>query len=148
MTIERFDAGSPADAIEGALADFNRIYQLTAARAGFVARAPGYYERVWRIFAAGGRVRLSFAVLDRERVATLFHFLCGDRVVEAYGGMTDAGAEARAGTSSAPETYTWSCLRSPRGHASGPKLPSARTPIEAPPHWKSEASSALKKPTL
>lgn len=96
VTIERFDAGSPADAIEGALADFNRIYQLTAARAGFVARAPGYYERVWRIFAAGGRVRLSFAVLDGERVATLFHFLCGDRVVEAYGGMTDAGAEARA----------------------------------------------------
>jgi lipid II:glycine glycyltransferase (peptidoglycan interpeptide bridge formation enzyme) len=29
-------------------------------------------------------------------VATLFHFTCGDRAAEAYGGMTDAGAESRA----------------------------------------------------
>jgi lipid II:glycine glycyltransferase (peptidoglycan interpeptide bridge formation enzyme) len=35
-------------------------------------------------------------LLDGERVATIFHFTCGDRAVEAYGGMTDAGAEARA----------------------------------------------------
>ena len=47
-------------------------------------------------FAPTGRVRLSFAVRDGERVATLFHFTCGDRVVESYGGMTDAGADARA----------------------------------------------------
>jgi len=30
------------------------------------------------------------------RVATLFHFICGPKVAEAYGGMTDAGAESRA----------------------------------------------------
>jgi lipid II:glycine glycyltransferase (peptidoglycan interpeptide bridge formation enzyme) len=39
---------------------------------------------------------LSFAVVDGERVATLFHFVCGDRVVESYGGMTDVGADTRA----------------------------------------------------
>ena len=78
------------------MADFNRIYQHTASRAGFVARQGFYYERVWSIFAPTGRVRLSFAVKDGERVATLFHFTCGERAVESYGGMTDAGADARA----------------------------------------------------
>ena len=41
-------------------------------------------------------MRLAFALLDGERVATIYHFTCGDRAVEAYGGMTDAGADARA----------------------------------------------------
>jgi len=96
IEIERFDASTPPDVMRPALADFNRIYRLTADRAGFVAREGFYYERVWSIFAPSGRVRLSFAVRDRERVATLFHFTCGDRAVESYGGMLDAGAEARA----------------------------------------------------
>ena len=96
ITIERFDGSTPPDVIGPALADFNRIYQFTAERAGFVARQAFYYERVWSIFAPTGRVRLSFAVKDGERVAVLFHFTCGERAVESYGGMTDAGAEARA----------------------------------------------------
>ena len=96
VTIERFDGSTPEDVIGPALADFNRIYHTTGSRAGFVARAPYYYERVWSLFAPTGRVRLSFAVAEGERVATIFHFTCGDRAVEAYGGMTDAGAEARA----------------------------------------------------
>jgi lipid II:glycine glycyltransferase (peptidoglycan interpeptide bridge formation enzyme) len=96
VTVERFDGATPAEVIGPALADFNRIYRHTAERAGFVSRQPYYYERVWSIFAPTGRVRLSFAVLDGERVATLFHFTCGERAVESYGGMTDAGADARA----------------------------------------------------
>jgi lipid II:glycine glycyltransferase (peptidoglycan interpeptide bridge formation enzyme) len=96
VEIERFDGSAVADLIGPALADFNRIYQHTAERGGFVARQPFYYERVWALFAPSGRVRLSFAVKDGERVATIFHFTCGQRAVEAYGGMTDAGADARA----------------------------------------------------
>ena len=96
VSVERFDGATPPEVIGPALADFNRIYQHTAERAGFVARQPFYYERVWSIFAPTGRVRLSFALLDGERVATLFHFTCGERAVESYGGMTDAGADARA----------------------------------------------------
>ncbi len=96
VEIERFDGSAAPEAIGPALADFNRIYRYTAGRAGFVARQPFYYERVWSLFAPTGRVRLSFAVKDGERVATIFHFTCGERAVEAYGGMTDAGAEARA----------------------------------------------------
>jgi len=96
VTIERFDGSTPPEVIGQALTDFNRIYRFTAERAGFVARQPFYYERVWSIFAPTGRVRLSFAVKDGERVAVLFHFTCGERAVESYGGMTDAGADARA----------------------------------------------------
>lgn len=96
IEIERFDGSTPPDLIGPALADFNRIYRLTAERAGFVAREAFYYERVWSLFAPTGRVRLSFAVRDGERVATIYHFTCGERAVESYGGMTEAGAEARA----------------------------------------------------
>jgi lipid II:glycine glycyltransferase (peptidoglycan interpeptide bridge formation enzyme) len=96
VAIERFDGTVSAERMAPALADFNRIYADTARRAGFVARQPFYYERVWSLFAPTGRVRLSFATIGGERVATIFHFTCGDRVVEAYGGMTEAGAEARA----------------------------------------------------
>ena len=96
VAIERFDGSTPPEVIGAALADFNRIYRSTAERAGFVARQPFYYERVWSLFAPTGRVRLAFALLDGERVATIYHFTCGDRAVEASGGMTDAGADARA----------------------------------------------------
>ncbi|MGH2446601.1 MAG: lipid II:glycine glycyltransferase FemX [Candidatus Limnocylindria bacterium] len=96
VTIERFDGSVPSEVIGPALADFNRIYRHTAGRAGFVARQPFYYERVWSLFAPTGRVRLSFALKDGERVAVLYHFTCGERAVESYGGMTDAGADARA----------------------------------------------------
>src|SRR4026207_1978852 len=73
-----------------------RPYAATPGPAGFAARVQDYYERVWGLFAPAGHARLFFAELGGERVATLFHFTCGDRAAEAYGGMTDAGAESRA----------------------------------------------------
>jgi len=96
VMVERFDGATPARLIRPALAEFNRIYGDTADRAGFVARQASYYQRVWSKFAPNGHVRLSFATKGGERMATLFHFLCGERAVEAYGGMTDAGADLRA----------------------------------------------------
>jgi len=93
VAVEQVDPATDATA---ALADFYGIYRHTAERAGFVVRVPEYYERVWRLFAPGGHARLFFATLDGERVATLFHFTCGDRAAEAYGGMTDLGADSRA----------------------------------------------------
>ena len=96
ITVEWLDGAADAATTARALEDFYRIYAATAERAGFVARVPAYYERAWRLFASGGRARLLFAVQDGERVATLFHFVCGRRVAEAFGGMTDAGAESRA----------------------------------------------------
>jgi lipid II:glycine glycyltransferase (peptidoglycan interpeptide bridge formation enzyme) len=96
VTVEHLDASADPATTAVALADFYRIYTHTAERAGFVARVAEYYQTVWRLFAPGGHARLSFASLDGARVATLFHFTCGDRAAEAYGGMTDAGADSRA----------------------------------------------------
>jgi lipid II:glycine glycyltransferase (peptidoglycan interpeptide bridge formation enzyme) len=96
IVLERLDGSAPPDAARAAIDDFYRIYTHTAARAGFVARARPYYDRVWEVFAASGHARLAFASRGGERLATLFHFTCGDRVAEAFGGMTDAGAESRA----------------------------------------------------
>jgi lipid II:glycine glycyltransferase (peptidoglycan interpeptide bridge formation enzyme) len=96
VTVERLDGEIHADTASQALADFYRIYTHTAERAGFVARVKAYYERVWQLFASSGHARLAFAVQDGRRVATLFHFTCGDRAAEAFGGMLDDGAESRA----------------------------------------------------
>jgi peptidoglycan pentaglycine glycine transferase (the first glycine) len=96
VTITQLGTSATPDETAAALADFYRIYADTAERAGFAARVQDYYERVWSLFAPAGHARLFFAVLGGERVATLFHFTCGDRAAEAYGGMTDAGADSRA----------------------------------------------------
>ena len=96
VKIQHFDGTADEATASQALADFYAIYAHTAERAGFVARVAAYYERVWQLFAPAGHARLSIATLGGERVATLFHFTCGDRAAEAYGGMTDAGAESRA----------------------------------------------------
>lgn len=96
VTVEMLDRTATTAEAAQALADFQRMYELTARRAGFVARAPRYYRRVWELFSAADHARLYFARLDGERVATLFHILCGDRVATVYGGMTDRGRECRA----------------------------------------------------
>ncbi len=96
VTVTQLSPSATPNETATALADFYRIYADTAERAGFAARVQDYYERVWGLFATAGHARLFFANLGGERVATLFHFTCGDRAAEAYGGMTDAGADSRA----------------------------------------------------
>ena len=98
VAVERL---SPADAIAPArlaqvLADFYAIVSSTARRTGFTIRDAAYYERAWHAFAAGDRCRLYFALVDGVRLATIFHFLCGTRAVEAWGGMVEPGGESRA----------------------------------------------------
>jgi lipid II:glycine glycyltransferase (peptidoglycan interpeptide bridge formation enzyme) len=96
ISVERIDGSADQATANGALDDFYRIYAHTAERAGFVARARQYYDRAWGLFAPSGHAHLAFAARDGERLATLFHFTLGDRAAEAFGGMTDAGADARA----------------------------------------------------
>ena len=85
------------DAPEARLPEFYSIYQETAKRAGFVIRTYESYLGVWRAFARLGMARLLMAEgPDGVGLATLFLLRVGDRVVEPYGGMTEAGAERRA----------------------------------------------------
>jgi peptidoglycan pentaglycine glycine transferase (the first glycine) len=79
------------------LPEFYSIYQETARRAGFVIRTYESYLTVWREFEKLGMARLLIAEgPDGVGLATLFLLRVGDRVVEPYGGMTEAGAECRA----------------------------------------------------
>ncbi len=85
------------DAEGDRLGEFYRIYRETADRAGFLIRTEQAYRDVWDAYRPAGRARLLFAQsADGEPLATLFLVRCGPRVVEPYGGMTQAGADSRA----------------------------------------------------
>lgn len=86
-----------SDAEGDALPEFYRIYRETADRAGFLIRTEQAYRDVWEAFRPSGRARLLFAQTpDGEPLATLFLVRAGPRVVEPYGGMTQAGGDSRA----------------------------------------------------
>jgi len=85
------------DAEGDRLGDFYRIYRETAQRAGFLIRTESAYRDVWAAFRPAGNARLLFAeTAEGEPQATLFLVRAGPRVVEPYGGMTQAGADSRA----------------------------------------------------
>jgi lipid II:glycine glycyltransferase (peptidoglycan interpeptide bridge formation enzyme) len=85
------------DATSDRLPEFYSIYRETARRAGFVIRTYESYLAVWKAFSRLGMARLLMAEgPDGVGLATLFLLRVGDRVIEPYGGMTEAGAECRA----------------------------------------------------
>jgi len=85
------------DATAERLPEFYSIYRETAKRAGFVIRTYESYLGVWKAFDRLGMARLLMAEgPDGVGLATLFLLRVGDRVIEPYGGMTEAGAECRA----------------------------------------------------
>ena len=98
------------DADGDRLGEFYRIYQDTAQRAGFLIRTEAAYRDVWDAFRPSGRARLLFAQsTSGEPLATLFLVRSGRRVVEPYGGMTQAGADSRANY-----LLKWEAIRSSR----------------------------------
>ena len=98
------------DAEGDRLPEFYRIYRQTADRAGFLIRAESAYREVWQAYRPSGRARLLFAqTADGDAQAALFLVRCGRRVVEPYGGMTEAGAETRANY-----LLKWEAIRSSR----------------------------------
>lgn len=85
------------DASEERLPEFYSIYKDTAARAGFVIRTYESYLQTWQAFSKLGMARLLFAEDESGTgLATLFVLRVGDRVIEPWGGMTQAGADSRA----------------------------------------------------
>jgi lipid II:glycine glycyltransferase (peptidoglycan interpeptide bridge formation enzyme) len=79
------------------LAAFYEIFTETAHRTGFIPRTLDSYREVWDAYAPSGRAQLLFARhANGDDAAVLFLVRCGARMVEPYGGMTQAGAESRA----------------------------------------------------
>ena len=110
------------DAGEESLGTFYEIYRETASRAGFLIRTEAAYRDVWRAYQPQGLVRLLLArQADGTPVAALLLVRCGTRVVEPYGGMTQAGGDSRANY-----LLKWEAIRSSRALAFGCKA--ANTP--------------------
>ena len=76
---------------------FHTVMREVSKRTALPLRSAKAFHDVWAAFAPAGESRLLFAdTKDGETVAVLLLVSCGNRVVEPYGGMTDAGAELRA----------------------------------------------------
>ncbi len=94
----------------GAFEVFHRVMRETGLRAGVPVRAASAYEDLWSAFQPTGESRLLFADdASGATVAVLLLVRCGDRVVEPYGGMTEAGANLRANY-----LLKWEAIRSSR----------------------------------
>jgi peptidoglycan pentaglycine glycine transferase (the first glycine) len=75
---------------------FHAVMREVSKRTALPLRSASAFRDVWRAFAATRESRLLFAESGGEVQAVLLLVRCGGRVVEPYGGMTDAGAESRA----------------------------------------------------
>jgi lipid II:glycine glycyltransferase (peptidoglycan interpeptide bridge formation enzyme) len=76
---------------------FHAVMREVSKRTALPLRSAAAFREVWEAFAPTGESRLLFAENGAGEVqAVLLLVCCGDRVVEPYGGMTEAGAESRA----------------------------------------------------
>ena len=79
------------------IGQFYAIYRETASRAGFLIRVEQAYRDVWEAYRSTGDATILFAIdAAGTPQAALFLVRNGRRVVEPYGGMTDAGGVLRA----------------------------------------------------
>jgi peptidoglycan pentaglycine glycine transferase (the first glycine) len=79
------------------LADFHRIHAGTMARVGLPVRSLASFESLYAAFAADDRAHLSFTESpEAGTTSTILLLGWGDRVVDLYGGTTDAGRRLRA----------------------------------------------------
>lgn len=106
IVVRDVDAGSAPDAF----AIFHRVMRETSARASVPIRAESAYRELWSAFQPTGESRLLFADdSDGRTLAVLLLVESGGRVVEPYGGMTEAGADMRANY-----LLKWEAIRSSR----------------------------------
>jgi lipid II:glycine glycyltransferase (peptidoglycan interpeptide bridge formation enzyme) len=93
-----------------AWAIFHQVMRETGLRADVPIRAASAYEELWSAFQPTGESRLLFAAdASGATLAVLLLVRCGGRVVEPYGGMTEAGATLRANY-----LLKWEAIRSSR----------------------------------
>jgi len=101
---------------EGDDSDLPVFYQIlaeTAVRSGFIPRALAAYRDVYQAFAAQDAARLLIGYLpDGTPVSSKMILISGGRASQLYGGLTDAGGQARAG-----HLFEWEAIM--RSKASG-----------------------------
>jgi lipid II:glycine glycyltransferase (peptidoglycan interpeptide bridge formation enzyme) len=86
---------------EGGEAELPVFYDIlveTADRSGFIPRAIEAYADVYHAFGAQGNARILIGYLpDGTPVSSKMILTSGGRAAQLYGGLTDAGGEARSG---------------------------------------------------
>jgi lipid II:glycine glycyltransferase (peptidoglycan interpeptide bridge formation enzyme) len=86
---------------EGGQAELPVFYDIlaeTAGRSGFIPRAIEAYADVYRAFEQEGHARILIGYLpDGTPVSSKMILTSGGRASQLYGGLTDAGGEARSG---------------------------------------------------
>jgi peptidoglycan pentaglycine glycine transferase (the first glycine) len=93
IVIRDVDPGAEPNAFDV----FYEVMREVSRRTALPLRSAATFREVWEAFAPTGESRLLFAEDGAGQVqAVLLTVRCGARVVEPYGGMTDAGAESRA----------------------------------------------------
>jgi peptidoglycan pentaglycine glycine transferase (the first glycine) len=93
VVVRDVDPSIETDAFE----TFHRVMRDVSKRTALPVRSAATFRAVGEAFAATNDGRLLFAEdASGEVQAVLLLVRCGSRVVEPYGGMTDAGAESRA----------------------------------------------------
>jgi peptidoglycan pentaglycine glycine transferase (the first glycine) len=75
---------------------FHEVMREVSKRTALPLRSAASFREVWEAFAPTGESRLLFAEAAGDVQAVLLLVRCGEKVVEPYGGMTEAGAESRA----------------------------------------------------
>ena len=93
IVVRDVDPATEPDAFE----KFHAVMREVSKRTALPLRSAAAFREVWQAFAPTRESRLLFAEAAGGDVqAVLLVVRCGGRVVEPYGGMTDAGAESRA----------------------------------------------------
>jgi lipid II:glycine glycyltransferase (peptidoglycan interpeptide bridge formation enzyme) len=77
------------DTSEQGLADFQSIYEETAARQGMDAKPPDYFQALVSLFSPARRGSLFFAECQGMRLATALVVYFGSRATYFYGGSRD-----------------------------------------------------------
>lgn len=92
VVVRDVDPNGETDAFD----KFYAVMREVSKRTALPLRSAATFREVWEAYAPTGESRLLFAEKDGEVQAVLLTVRSGSRVVEPYGGMTDAGADSRA----------------------------------------------------
>lgn len=80
---------------EASLADFYRLHRLTAEHKEFPGFPFEYFQYLWKVFGARGRVQHFLACHGGKPVAAIFNALVDDRMYYCAGGLHRGPAESR-----------------------------------------------------
>jgi lipid II:glycine glycyltransferase (peptidoglycan interpeptide bridge formation enzyme) len=111
IVVRDVDPNAETDAFD----KFYAVMREVSRRTALPLRSAKTFRDVWAAFAPSGESRLLFAdTKDGETVAVLLLVSCGNRVVEPYGGMTEAGADLRANY-----LLKWEAMRTSKERGAG-----------------------------